>query len=129
MQVQNVLGPACLLVGLGLLVTVVAQVVAAVRRRRAWAPAVGTVLDTRWTNNADSSAYVLHVGFDGPAGPVAFWNRTGSNGGGRIGSTVRVLYNPADPAEATVVSGAHGDVSTSRSAWSSASRSWWSASW
>lgn len=45
---------------------------------------------------------------------MTFWNRYGSNSGGRLGATVLVRYNPHDVTDAVIAGGAHSDVSNGR---------------
>jgi hypothetical protein len=109
--VNKLLGPVLLLLGLGCVTYAVTTLLTAARRARSWVRTVGTVVDSRNDTQGETLILRLLVRFAGPHGPVTFWNRYGSNAGGRLGTQVAVRYNPHDPTEAVIVSGAHGAAS------------------
>lgn len=108
---NRVLGPAFLLVGLGLVGYAAITLSTAARRARSWSRTTGTVVDSRHDGrDADTVILRLQVRFDAPQGSVTFWNRYGSNVGVRAGTSVDVWYNPDDATEAVIAGGAHGAV-------------------
>jgi hypothetical protein len=106
----KVLGPIVLLVGLAAVTYAAATLSMAARRARSWVRTVGTVIDSQDDSNSDSDTTILRlqVRFEGPHGPVTFWNRYGSSIGGRLGRQVLVRYNPHDDTDAVIAGGAHG---------------------
>jgi hypothetical protein len=104
----KVLGPIVLLVGLAGVAYAVATLSMAARRARSWVRTVGTVIDSQDDSNSDTAIWRLQVRFEGPHGPVTFWNRYGSSLGGGLGRQVLVRYNPHDATDAVIAGGAHG---------------------
>ncbi|GID96552.1 DUF3592 domain-containing protein [Amorphoplanes digitatis] len=108
---DKLLGPVCLLAGLAGIAYAVTTLATAARHARSWVRTIGTVVDSRNDSQADEVILRLLVRFEGPHGPVTFWNRYGSNSGGHRGTQVAIRYNPHDVTDAVIAAGAHGGVS------------------